>query len=617
MPGSTKRLGIGISSYFEMCGLAPSRVLASLNYGAGGWETATVRVLPTNKVQVVTGTAPHGQGHETCWSMIAAEKLGVPPEDIEVLHSDTAISPIGLDSYGSRSLAVGGVAIDMACDRVIDKARTIAAHQLECAEEDLDFAAGEFTVRGTPDKSTPLAAIAFAAFTAHDLPDGLEPNLEASVTYDPPNFSWPFGTHMCVVEVDTETGAVDVLKYVAVDDCGVQINPLIVNGQVHGGVVQGLAQALFEEAVYDRRRQPQDEHADRVPGAGGLGRAGHHDRPHRHALAHQRHGGQGHRRGRHHRRRARRHQRRRRRPLGPRRDRRPHARFTPQRVEGHPGRDRRYAVIPAKFEYKRASSAEEAISLVGEHGDEAKFLAGGHSLLPLMKLRLASPAVLVDIGRLRDLSYIRDAGDHLAIGALTRHRDIETSDVVKEHAPLLAHATSHVGDPQVRHRGTIGGSLAHADPAADLPATTLALGATYVAQGPGGTREIAAADFYEGFLESALAPDELLTEIRVPKMGGAGWGFQKFNRRAQDWAIVGVAAWRRNGDSGVALVNMGSTPVLASAVSAALAGGASVGDAAEQAAADAEPQADLNASVEFRVHLAKVLVRRALEDASA
>jgi carbon-monoxide dehydrogenase medium subunit len=261
-------------------------------------------------------------------------------------------------------------------------------------------------------------------------------------------------------------------------------------------------------------------------------------------------------------------------------------------------------VIPAKFEYKRASSAEEAISLVGEHGDEAKFLAGGHSLLPLMKLRLASPAVLVDIGRLSDLSYIRDAGDHLAIGALTRH------------APLLAHATSHVGDPQVRHRGTIGGSLAHADPAADLPATTLALGATYVAQGPNGSREIPATDFYQGFLESSLAPDELLTEIRVPKMGSAGWSFQKFNRRAQDWAIVGVAAWRNNGNSGVGLVNMGSTPILASAVSAALSGGASPAEAAEQAAADASPQADLNASVEFRVHLAKVLVRRALEEAS-
>ena len=246
-----KHLGIGISSYFEMCGLAPSRVLASLNYSAGGWEAATVRVLPTNKVQVVTGASPHGQGHETSWSMIVADKLGVAVDDVDVLHSDTAIAPLGMDTYGSRSLAVGGIAINMACDRVIDKARTIAAHQLEAAESDLEFSGGVFSVAGSPDRSTPLAAIAFAAFTAHDLPDGVEPNLEASVTYDPPNFSWPFGTHMCVVEVDEETGGVDVLKYVAVDDCGNQINPLIVEGQVQGGVIQGLAQALFEEAVYD------------------------------------------------------------------------------------------------------------------------------------------------------------------------------------------------------------------------------------------------------------------------------------------------------------------------------------------------------------------------------
>jgi carbon-monoxide dehydrogenase medium subunit len=274
-------------------------------------------------------------------------------------------------------------------------------------------------------------------------------------------------------------------------------------------------------------------------------------------------------------------------------------------------------VIPAAFDYVRAGSAEEAISLVGQHGEDAKFLAGGHSLLPLMKLRLAQPSVLIDIGRVSDLSYIRDAGDHVAIGALTRHMDVENSDLLKQHVPLLAHAASYVGDPQVRHRGTIGGSIAHADPASDLPATTLALGATYVAQGPNGTREIAAGDFYEGFLTSSLAPDELLTEIRVPKMNGAGWNFQKFNRRAQDWAIVGVAAWRNDGDSGVALVNMGSTPVLATSVSSALAGGASIADAAEQAAADADPQADLNASVEYRVHLAKVLTRRALEAASS
>lgn len=273
-------------------------------------------------------------------------------------------------------------------------------------------------------------------------------------------------------------------------------------------------------------------------------------------------------------------------------------------------------MIPAAFEYKRASSADEAISLIGQYGDEAKFLAGGHSLIPLMKLRLAQPTMLIDIGRIKDLSYIKDAGDHIAIGALTRHMDVETSALLKQHVPLLAHAASHVGDAQVRHRGTIGGSLAHADSASDLPATTLALGATYVAQGPKGERTIAAKDFYQGFLESALKPDEMLTEIRVPKMTGAGWGFQKFNRRAQDWAIVGVAAWRNNGSSGVALVNMGSTPILATSVSDALAKGATISDASELAATEAAPQDDLNASSEYRIHLAKVLVRRALEDAS-
>jgi len=274
-------------------------------------------------------------------------------------------------------------------------------------------------------------------------------------------------------------------------------------------------------------------------------------------------------------------------------------------------------MIPAAFDYVRAGSAAEAISLIGQHGSDAKFIAGGHSLLPMMKLRLAQPAVLVDISRISDLSYIKDAGDHIAIGAMTRHMDVEKSPVLAQHVPLLAHAAGHVGDPQVRHRGTIGGSIAHADPASDLPATTLALGATYVVQGPNGTREIAASDFYKSFLESDLAEDEMLTEIRVPKMNGAGWSFHKFNRRAQDWAIVGVAAWRGANGSGVGLVNMGQTPILASSVSAALAGGASIADAAALAVADAQPSADNNATVEYRTHLAKVLVRRALEQASA
>lgn len=249
--GDTTQLGIGLSSYMEMCGLAPSRVLASLNYSAGGWEAATVRLLPTGKVQVVTGTAPHGQGHETSWSMIVADRLGMSPDDVDVLHSDTAIAPYGLDTYGSRSLAVGGVAVAIATDRVVDKARLIAAHQLEVAEEDLDFVGGSFSVKGSPDRAMQLAAVAFEAFTAHNLPDGLEPNLEASSHFDPPNFTFPFGTHVAVVEVDTDTGRVELRAYIAVDDCGNQVNPLIVEGQVHGGVVQGIAQALFEEALYD------------------------------------------------------------------------------------------------------------------------------------------------------------------------------------------------------------------------------------------------------------------------------------------------------------------------------------------------------------------------------
>lgn len=249
--GDPRQLGIGMSSYFEMCGLAPSRVLASLNYTAGGWEAATVRILPTGKVQVVTGTSPHGQGHETSWSMIVADRLSVSPDDVEVLHSDTSIAPYGLDTYGSRSLAVGGTAVFLATERVLDKAKKIAAHQLEAAEDDVEFTAGQFAVQGSPDRAMPLAAVAFEAFTAHNLPDGLEPNLEASSHFDPTNFTFPFGTHLAVVEIDTETGAVKLLRYAAVDDCGNQINPLIVEGQIHGGIVQGAAQALWEEAVYD------------------------------------------------------------------------------------------------------------------------------------------------------------------------------------------------------------------------------------------------------------------------------------------------------------------------------------------------------------------------------
>jgi len=245
------RLGIGVSTFTEMCGLAPSRVLGSLAYGAGGWEHASIRMLPTGKVEVVTGSSAHGQGHETAWSQIVADQLGVPFEDIRVLHGDTQIAPKGMDTYGSRSLAVGGMALVGACDKVIAKAKRITAHMLEASEQDIEFTGGRLHVRGDPEKGHTIQEVALATFAAHNLPDGVEPSLDSDATYDPDNFSFPHGTHLCAAEVDTETGMATIRSYVAVDDIGKVINPQIVEGQVHGGIAQGIAQALYEEAVYD------------------------------------------------------------------------------------------------------------------------------------------------------------------------------------------------------------------------------------------------------------------------------------------------------------------------------------------------------------------------------
>ena len=249
--GDPVQLGIGISTFTEMCGLAPSRVLGSLAYGAGGWEHAAVRMLPTGKVEVVTGSSAHGQGHETAWSQIVADRLGVPFEDIRVLHGDTQVSAKGMDTYGSRSLTVGGIAVVGACDKVVEKAKTIAAGLLEVAPDDLEWTPGRWSVRGDPEQGRSIAEIALATFAAHNLPDGVEPSLDSESTYDPNNFSFPHGTHLCATEVDTETGQVTIRSYVAVDDVGVVVNPLIVEGQVHGGIAQGIAQALYEEAAYD------------------------------------------------------------------------------------------------------------------------------------------------------------------------------------------------------------------------------------------------------------------------------------------------------------------------------------------------------------------------------
>lgn len=265
-------------------------------------------------------------------------------------------------------------------------------------------------------------------------------------------------------------------------------------------------------------------------------------------------------------------------------------------------------MIPAQFTYRRVSSVDEALSVVAEHGDDAKLLAGGQSLLPLMKLRFAAPELVVDLAPLEELRYVRREGDELALGALTRYHDLHHDPVLAEHAPVLAHVASSVGDQQVRHRGTIGGSLVHADPAADLPAAVLALDGVLVARGPSGERRIPAAEFFQGPFETPLGPDELLTEIRVPAQAGAGWGFEKFTRRAIDWAVVGVVVAGRN----VALINMGGTPVRAAGVEEALAAGASAADAAARAAEGTSPADEPHATAEYREHLARVLTERAL-----
>jgi carbon-monoxide dehydrogenase medium subunit len=272
-------------------------------------------------------------------------------------------------------------------------------------------------------------------------------------------------------------------------------------------------------------------------------------------------------------------------------------------------------MIPATFDYVRAGSVDEVIGLLGEHGDDAKLLAGGHSLLPLMKLRLAQPALLVDIGRLRELSYVTEEEDVIALGALTRHHDIATSPVTLSSVPLLAHVAGQIGDLQVRHRGTIGGSICHGDPASDLAAVLLALGATFVAQGPNGRREIDAQDFFVSFFEVALRSDELLVEIRVPRPLDARWGFEKLTKRAQDWAIVGAVAVRSRSGVGVGLINLGPVPLRSSAVEAAVVAGSNAAEAAAFAAEGTEPSADFNGSVAYRQHVARVLVRRALEKA--
>jgi hypothetical protein len=475
------QLGIGISTFTEMCGLAPSRVLGSLSYGAGGWETASVRMLPTGKVEVVSGATPHGQGHHTAWSQIVADSLGVPFEDVELVAGDTKSSPKGMDTYGSRSLVVGGVAIHKATGKVLEKAKRVAAHLLEASEDDLEFGQGTFSVKGSPEAKLTIQEVALATFAAHNLPDGMEPSLDSDYVYDPENFSYPHGTHLCAVEIDTETGFTTIRKYVCVDDVGKIVNPVIVEGQIHGGLAQGIAQALYEEAVYDaegnlttgslvdylvparptcrtstpvapRPRRPATRWASRAsarPARSPRPRGDERGRRRAAAVRHHGHRHAGH----------------------------PRAGLAGAAGQGHDAGDRRYgqlrrqsdrqhrrrrllgrssAVIPADFEYVAPTTLAEAVSALGEAGEDAKILAGGQSLIPVLRLRLAFPTTLVDLSRVAELRGVTDEATRSSSG------DDQAQRRDRRPARAAARPAAGRGDldrrrPAVRHRGTFGG----------------------------------------------------------------------------------------------------------------------------------------------------------------
>ena len=411
-------------------------------------------MLPTGKVEVVTGSSPHGQGHETAWSQIVADQLGVPFEDVEILHGDTQSSPRGLDTYGSRSLAVGAIAVVKAAEKVIAKARPFAAHMMECAEDDLEFTEGRFRVTGT-EKAVTLPEVALAVFAAHDLPDGLEPNLDSEATYDPENFSFPHGTHLCATEVDTETGQVRIRSYVCVDDIGHVVNPLIVDGQVHGGLAQGIAQALYEEAVYDESGTLVTGSFSEYLVPSAVGSAVLHHRTNRNTRHHQPARGQGRRRGGHDRVHPGGGQRGDRCGAASRRARTSKC-LAAQCASGMPSipqpdsrrirhRSGRYPMIPSSFDYVAPTTVDDAVAALAQAGEDAKVIAGGQSLMPVLRLRLAAPTVLVDLGRIDELRGVREDGDSLVIGAMTTYYDLLRNPLVR-----AARAAARGGHPYRR-----------------------------------------------------------------------------------------------------------------------------------------------------------------------
>ncbi len=624
---SEERLrGIGFSTYVEMCGVAPSAWIGTVGegWGASMWESANVRVHLTGKVVVTTGTQPHGQGHETTMSQIVADELGVPIEDVTVEWGDTQGTPFGYGVYGSRAVAVGHVALYESLQKIKAKARRLAAHMLETDVEDIDYEAGSAFVKGAREKAKTIQEIAGAAALGYDLPAGEEPFLDDTTYYDPSNCTFPFGTHIAIVEVDRETGEVDARalrrgrRRRQGDQPDDRRRPAPRRDRPGGGAgALGERRLRRERPAHDREPHGLRDSEGRVPAhaRGGADRDAHGRQPAgREGRGRDRHdrldaGGRerGHGRAR------------------PARDQAPgHAAHAGARVAGDAGSEgiAMYTMRPAEFEYHRPTSLDEAVSLLREN-EEARPIAGGHSLLPMMKLRLATPAALVDVGRIPGLDTISTNGGGLTIGALARHAAVASSEVVRAECPVLAETAALIGDPQVRNRGTLGGSIAHADPASDYPTVLKALGATITAVGADGEREIGADDFFLGIFSTACSPGELLTSVKVPGTpAGTGACYLKHRHPASSYCVVGVAAvvTVEGGACTRARLTVGgltAPPVHATAAADALTGGPGSEEAIAAAAEKVEesiPEAigDAYASSEYRTHLAKVLAARAL-----
>ena len=531
-------LGIGVSTYVEICGLGPSQVAGAVGFQGGLWESAIVRFHPSGKANVFIGASPHGQGEETTFAQIVADELGVGVNDVKVVHGDTDNTPMGWGTYGSRTTAVGGAALAVATRKIKEKAKLLTGHLLEAAVEDIDYADGKFFVQGFPDRHKTIQDIALhGQRRVEHACRAWKPGSRRRPSTIRRTSSIPFGAHVAVVEVDPETGRVELKRYVAVDDCGPQINPVIVEGQVHGGVVQGIGQALWEGAVYDANGQlltgsltdyaipradvlpdievlstvtPSPHHPLGVKGIGEAGTIASTCTVYNAVIDALE-------------------------PFGVSSIQMP---MTPERVWRRDApAEGCVTMYSADFDYHRARSLSEAQQLMAANPG-AKLLAGGHSLIPLLKLRLAMPAAVIDIGRVPELRGIAVSDGSLRIGALTTHAELAASADVRRSAAALAEAAALVGDPAVRNRGTIGGNIAHADPASDLPTVLVALGAHIQVVGPRGERTIDAAHFFTGIMATALAEDEIVAVRRRPG-GRTGRGLRVCEVSASGIALCG------------------------------------------------------------------------------